>query len=84
MVTWNRRPHGTVHLHGHCHGSIDHFNTISNELRVDVGLDSTFCNYKFMDIEQIYKYFVEIRDRAGVSTFNDYNEWLMSQQGFRA
>jgi len=84
MLTWNRRPHGTVHVHGHCHNSITRFNNESRELRVDVGLDSDIANYRLIDLETIYRHFVEIRDRAGVSTFNDYNEWLMSQQGFRA
>lgn len=84
MLTWNRRPHGTVCLQGHTHGALDDFNKKSKELRVDVGLDGSLSNYNLIDIETIYNYFVEIRDRAGVSTFNDYNEWLMSQQGFRA
>ena len=83
MVTWNRRPHGTAHLHGHCHGSLNNFNRISNELRLDVGLDSDECGYKFLDIEQIYKHFTEIRSRAGVDTFQEYIDWLMEQQGFR-
>lgn len=83
MLTWNRRPHGTVHLHGHCHGSIDDFNTTSKELRVDVGFDGKFANMQFIDIEKIYKYFVEIRTRAGIDKFADYQEWLMKEQGFR-
>ena len=57
--------------------------TSSKELRLDVGLDGKFSNYMFVDIEKIYKYFIDIRNSAGVKTFNDYNEWLMAQQGFR-
>ncbi len=83
MLTWNRRPHGTVHLHGHCHGSIDVFNTISKELRVDVGFDGKLANMQFIDIEKIYKYFIEIRTNAGIEKFADYQEWLMKEQGFR-
>lgn len=83
MLTWNRRPHGTVHLHGHCHGTIDRFNSESKELRVDVGLDGSFSNYGFIDIEKVYKHFIDIRNNANVATFNDYNDWLMEQQGFR-
>jgi len=83
LLTWNRRPHGTVHLHGHCHGTIEDFNTNSKELRLDVGLDTKIANYNLIDLETIYKYFIEIRNKSGVSTFNDYNEWLMKEQGFR-
>lgn len=83
MLTWNRRPHGTAHLHAHCHGSIDNFNDISNELRLDVGFDGKFSNHEFKDIEEIYAHFIDLRNKAGVETFNDYNEWLMNKQGFR-
>jgi hypothetical protein len=83
MLTWNRRPHGTVHLHGHCHGTIDKFNTESKELRLDVGLDGHMANYMFIDVETIYKHFIEIRNNAGIKKFADYQEWLMEQQGFR-
>lgn len=83
MVTWNRRPHGTVHLHGHCHGSIDYFNAISSEMRADVGFDGKLSNYGLIDLETIYKYFVEIRNKAGINKFADYQEWLMAKQGFR-
>jgi len=83
LLTWNRRPDGTVNLHGHCHGTIDEFNSISKELRLDVGLDGSFANYSLVGIESIYNHFVEIRNNAGVSTFAEYSEWLMQQQGFR-
>lgn len=83
LLTWNRRTHGTVHIHGHCHGSIDYVNILLKELRVDVGLDGTLSNYKFVDLETVYNYFVQIRNNAGINKFSDYQEWLMEQQGFR-
>lgn len=83
MLTWNRRPHGTVHLHGHCHNSITDFNNKSMELRLDVGLDSDIANYNLIDIETIYNHFLNIRNKVGVNTFQEYNEWLMNNQGFR-
>lgn len=83
MLTWNRRPHGTCCLHGHTHNAITKFNNESKELRVDVGLDSDISNYNLVSLETIYNHFVNIKNNAGVSTFNDYNEWLMEQQGFR-
>lgn len=83
MLTWNRRPHGTVMLHGHCHGAIDDLNTNSLELRVDAGLDGNLSGYEFINIEKLYNYFLRIRNAAGCSTFAEYQEWLMKQQRLR-
>lgn len=83
LLTWNRRPHGTCHIHGHCHNSITNFNNISKELRVDVGLDSDLANGEFIELEKLYNHFCAIRDAAGCKTFEEYQEWLMKNQGFR-
>lgn len=83
LLTWNRRPHGTCCLNAHCHGALDDINTISKELRVDVGLDAKLGNYNFIELEQLYNYFCDIRDAAGCKTFQEYNEWLMEQQKVR-
>ena len=83
MLTWNRRPHGTCMLHGHCHGTIDGFNTDSKELRIDVGFDGAFANYNLVPLEEVYSYFQTMKNSAGVSTFTEYNEWKMQQDGFR-
>lgn len=83
MLTWNRRPHGTCHVHGHCHNSLTKFNNESGELRVDVGLDSDLANGNFIEVEQLYNHFCGIRDAAGCKTFQEYQEWLMANQGFR-
>lgn len=83
MLTWNRRPHGTCHVHGHCHGGIDSWNAESKELRLDVGLDSSFANGSLVEVEQLYNHFCGIRDAAGCKTFQEYQEWLMNNQGFR-
>ena len=83
LLTWNRRPHGTCMVHGHCHGSIDGFNTSSRELRVDVGLDCEQWNHDFVESEDLYNYFLNIRAESGCKTFQEYQEWLMKNQGFR-
>ena len=83
MVTWNRRPHGTVNLHGHVHGTLDQQNKDSKELRLDVGLDGAMANYHLISLEDIYSYFREIVDNAGCATFQDYAEKLMAEQGYR-
>ena len=83
MLSWNRRPHGTCMVHGHCHSSLDEFNVKSKELRVDVGLDCKEWGHEFVEVEQLYKYMCDIRDAAGCKTFQEYQEWLMANQGFR-
>lgn len=83
LLTWNRRPHGTVMVHGHAHGMADDLNRVSKELRVDVGFDGTLANHSFVELETLYNYFCEIRDAAGCETFQEYNEWLMKEQKVR-
>lgn len=84
MLSWNRRPHGTCHLHGHCHGSICDFNTMSKELRFDVGFDTSFANLGLVSLEDVYKRMVEIRESTDSQTFEEHVEKIMLKQGFRA
>lgn len=83
LLTWNRRTHGTCMVHAHCHGSANYINETSEELRVDIGLDNPYWNYQMVELEQLYKYFTDIRDKAGCKTFQEYNEKLMEKQGVR-
>lgn len=69
MVTWNRKEHGTIQLHGHSHGAIDGFNEKSPDLRVDVGLDGHFANYRFLTPDDILVYFF---NKANTKDFNTY------------
>ena len=84
MLTWNRRPHGTCHLHAHSHGSLDEFNEYSQELRFDIGLDSKMGNLNFIDLETVYNKMNEIRNSTNSKTFQEHTEKLMEIQGFRA
>ena len=83
MLTWNRRPHGTCHIHGHCHNSITQFNDESLELRVDVGFDSDIANNGFVSLETIYNKMKEIRAKTDSATFEEHTEKLMLRHGFR-
>ena len=83
MIAWNRRPHGTVHLHGHVHGTLDLINEKSEELRMDVGLDGSFANYSLVSLEKLYKYMREKIKAAGCDTFQEYIDNLMLKQGYR-
>ena len=84
MLSWNRRPHGTCHLHGHCHGSIDAFNETTDELRVDVGFDGSLSKQTFISLETVYNKMIEIRNRTESQTFEEHTEKLMKRIGFRA
>lgn len=83
LLAWNRRPHGTIMLHGHCHGSIDKLNEKSEELRIDVGFDGTLANLSFIPLERLYDKMLKIRNSAGCSTFKEYAEKKMERDGFR-
>lgn len=39
LEQWNKMAHGSINLHGHCHGSIDEDDK-HNHKRLDVGVDS--------------------------------------------
>lgn len=45
MFTWHKNHRGSIHLHGHCHGSIDEINRKANVKRIDVGVDSAYKLY---------------------------------------
>ena len=64
MLTWNRRPHGTCHIHAHSHGSLDEFNELSKELRFDIGFDSKVGNLNFVPLEVVYNKMITIRNKT--------------------
>ena len=80
IFSWNRRQHGSCHVHGHTHGSCDALNKQSKELRVDVGYDGELGNLDFISLEDLYKYFKSI---TGELTFKQYIEKKMENDGYR-
>lgn len=56
MVTWASSHHGTIHLHGHSHGTLDgwkHEHT-PHALSMDVGVDC--CDYRPIHVEKILEW----------------------------
>ncbi len=54
LLTWNKGHRGAWHLHGHCHGSINHMNTVTT--RIDVGVDNfDYAPVSFDEIAEIMK-----------------------------
>ncbi len=83
LLAWNRRTHGTCMVHGHTHGTIDKLNRESKELRVDVGLDAEISGLQLVPLEKLYAHFREMVENAGCKTFQEYNDKLMEEQGYR-
>ena len=71
MASWNRKEHGTMHIHGHCHNNMTEINDLSPDLRVDVGLDSDIAQYQFVSAQQILEHFYK---KANGKNFKSYVE----------
>lgn len=57
-LSWPGKGRGSIHLHGHVHGSMDEFNEASPDLRVDVGVDSKLSYMKLISFEDVYAYMI--------------------------
>lgn len=80
LLTWNRRQHGTINIHGHCHGSICNYNDETKELRVDIGYDCERWGFKFVELEQLYNYFIDMRKQLDCKTFEEYTTKLINER----
>lgn len=83
MIAWNRRLHGSWMIHGHLHGGMDGFNSDSEELRVDIGLDSELADYGLVSLEQLYNFMKNKIREKGFNNFEDYVEGLTKKIGIR-
>lgn len=83
MVAWNRRLHGAFMVHGHCHSSLDEINKQSQELRVDIGLDSELANFGLVSLESLYRFMKEKIVKGGFNSFEDYVEHKALLDGVR-
>lgn len=82
MMAWNRRMHGAIMVHGHCHGSLDEINKQSEELRVDIGFDSELADGGLVSLEQLYNY-MKFYVAKG-KTFQEHLDYLVEKYNFRA
>lgn len=51
LLTWNKGHYGSIMLHGHSHGSLNHMN--ENTRRLDVGVDN--FNFTPISVDEIIK-----------------------------
>ncbi len=61
LLDWPGKHQGTIMLHGHCHGTMDEFNTNSIDLRFDVGIDGALAKKSggFIDIKMLFETIME-------------------------
>lgn len=74
FVSWNHKPHGSIMIHGHCHGNIDQYNDTDYSLRVDVGFGSGLakkCGSFLIPFEDIIDHFNS--KTGGI----DYKSWTL-------
>jgi hypothetical protein len=72
MLTSNKKPYGTLMLHGHSHGKFDDHNAQSMDLRFDVGIDGSLANLHFLKLEDIYNAGTEKIKQHNCNTFAEY------------
>lgn len=56
LLSWPRKAHGSIMLHGHTHNNSPHENE-GNDLRLNVGMDTPFANYQLISLEKIYTWY---------------------------
>ncbi len=57
MKSWPRKCHGAVNLFGHIHDNSPWVDTETDDLCLNVGLDTPFADYKLISLEQIYEWY---------------------------
>ena len=76
MQEWRGSHHGSIHLHGHCHG------TMNNEglLRMDVGVDCT--GYTPISLDEVMVQINEKRARIESGEEISIHDWASRAKGF--
>lgn len=57
MKSWPRKPHGAVNLYGHVHDNSPWIDIETDDLCLNVGLDTSFADYKLIPLEKIYEWY---------------------------
>ena len=70
MVSWPRKAHGAIHLHGHTHDNSPWENE-GDDLRLNVGFDTPFANFDLVNLKQVYQWY---KAKIGDLTPEEYIE----------
>ena len=57
MKTWPRKCFGSINLFGHIHNNAPWVDTETDDLCLNVGIDTSFANYQLLSLEQIYDWY---------------------------
>lgn len=57
MKSWSRKCQGSVNLFGHVHNNSPWIDQETDDLCLNVGLDTPFANYHLISLEQIYGWY---------------------------
>lgn len=57
MKSWPRKCHGAVNLFGHIHDNSPWVDTETDDLCLNVGIDTPFANYQLISLEQVYEWY---------------------------
>ena len=71
MLSWNKKAHGSLCLHGHTHDNSPWENETS-DLRINVGLDTPFANYTLIPLETIYNEYLKKLNGKTPQEYIDY------------
>ena len=81
ILEWNHRHYGSIHIHGHCHGNIDRtWNSIPQELRIDVGFDGVLAREKGTFILSLDDVLEALRKKTGGLPFEIWAKQNLEQQ----
>ena len=57
LKSWPRKCFGAVNLFGHIHNNAPWVDTETDDLCLNVGVDTPFANYKLVSLEQVYEWY---------------------------
>lgn len=57
MKSWPRKTYGAVNLYGHVHANSPWIDTDTDDLCLNVGLDTPIANYQLVSLEQVYDWY---------------------------
>lgn len=71
ILSWNKKSHGSLCLHGHTHDNSPWENETS-DLRINVGFDTELSNYELIPLEKIYEKYLNKLNGKTPQEYIDY------------
>ena len=78
ILEWNHKYHGSLNIHGHCHGNIDSLNTSSKiDLRMDIGFDSAVAKKEGSFLIPLETIITEAKKKTYGLSFRTWSKHMM-------